>query len=88
MALVNRPVDEAEQKELLALEALSKEELEAEHSRILADAPRGPDGSRDFKAFNDATLRRVLTIVTIMRKQKGGPPRTKAPPTRDEDIFG
>lgn len=86
--LVNKTetLDPEEKESLLALERLSKEELEAEHSRLLATCI-GPDGRQDFKSIALPVLRKVFTITAILRKQKGGPPRTKAPAMRDEDIF-
>jgi hypothetical protein len=75
------PEDLEEQKELLALENLSKEELETLQSQLIAE------NKQDYKNMSLRTLRKIFAIIRILRKQKGGPPRTKAPPMRDEDIF-
>jgi hypothetical protein len=75
------PEDQEEQKELLALENLSKDELETMHSQLLAEH------KQDYKNIPIRALRKIFAIIRILRKQKGGPPRTKAPAMRDEDIF-
>lgn len=79
--LLKQTDDQEEQKALLALQSLDKEALERMHSELLAPY------NMDFKSMPLEVMRKVFTITTILRKQKGGPPRTKAPAMRDEDIF-